>query len=283
VGRPNVGKSSLLNALVGTKVAIVTPRPQTTRTRVTGIWTEEDAQVVFVDTPGIHAARSLLNRRMVDVARRTVHQVDVVVLVIDATAGVTAEDRELSALAEPGVPRVVVLNKRDRVPPSALLPAMASLGALLPGCEVIPASALTGENVPLVRRATIAVLPEGPLLHSGHVRTTEAEHFLIQELVREQVFLQTKEEVPYGTAVAVDSVEHRRDRDVVVVRATILVDRAGHKGIVIGTGGQRLREIGERARRGIEARCGKHVFLELFVRVEPGWARDPKRLEGLGL
>jgi GTP-binding protein Era len=284
VGRPNVGKSTLLNALVGAKVAIVTPKPQTTRNRIVGIRTLPDAQVVFLDTPGIHEPRSLLNRRMVDVARQTLGEADVVLLVVDATSGVTPADRELAAtLAGLASTTIVALSKRDRVGPPALLPLMATLGTLLPGREIVPVSGRTGENVSALLDVVVRALPESPRLHPEDEYTAETERFLVQELIREQLFLQTEEEIPYGTAVAVEEFTEKPDRNVLVVAATILVDRPGHKGIVIGKGGERLREIGRRARLELEALFGVKVFLELFVRVEPGWARNPRRLKELGL
>jgi len=284
VGRPNVGKSTLLNALVGAKVAIVTPKPQTTRNRIVGIRTLPDAQLVFLDTPGIHEARSLLNRRMVEVARQTLGEADALVLVLDATAGFTPADRELAAgIAALRRPAIVVLNKLDRVAPPVLLPMMEESGRLLSGSEVIPASAVRGDGVDLVLAAATAALPEGPRLYPEDDFTGETERFLVGELVREQLFLQTDEEVPYGTAVLIEEFAEKPERNVLVVRATILVDRPTHKGIVIGAGGQRLRDIGQRARLELEALFGVKVFLELFVRVEPGWAKNARRLKELGL
>ena len=282
VGRPNVGKSTLLNALVGAKVAIVTPKPQTTRNRILGIRTLPEAQVVFLDTPGIHEARSLLNRRMVEVARQALGDADVVVLVVEATAGVTPADRELArGLAALARPTVVVLSKLDLVRPPVLLPAMEAIGQLLPGREIIPVGARTGENVRIVLDAVVKALPEGPRLYPEDEYTAESERFLAQELIREQLFCQTEEEIPYGTAVQVE--EFSAKADLLVVRATILVDRPNHKGIVIGARGTRLGEIGRRARLELEAALGTRVFLELFVRAEPGWAKDARRLKELGL
>ena len=284
VGRPNVGKSTLLNALVGAKVAIVTPKPQTTRNRIIGIRTLADAQVIFLDTPGIHEARSLINRRMVETARKTFVEASVLLFLVDAAAGVAAGDRALAATLAPlPAPTIVVLNKVDRVARPELLPLMATLGQLLPGREIIPASALTGENVDTVLGRVVGALPEGERHYEAEEYTTATERFLVQELVREQLFRQTEEEVPYGAAVLVEEFTERPEQDVLFVRATILVDRPSHKPIVIGTGGQRLREIGRRARLEVEALCGKRVFLELFVKVEPGWAKNPRRLGELGL
>jgi GTPase len=284
VGRPNVGKSTLLNALVGTKVAIVTPKPQTTRTRVVGIRATPAGQAVFVDTPGIHAARSTLNRRMVETARRTLEDVEAVLWVLDAGAGITAGDRELAGeLAASGLPVVVVLNKMDRLPRAQLLPLMAELATLLPGRELVPASARRGENVTTVLDVVLGVLPEGPPLHPEDEFTTEPARALAQELVREQIFLSTRDEVPYGSATLIERFEERPEQGLTVIGVTILVTRPSHKAIVIGTGGERLREIGTLARQGLERLLGPRVFLELFVRVEPGWSDNPRRLAELGL
>jgi GTPase len=284
VGRPNVGKSTLLNALVGAKLAAVSPKPQTTRNRIAGIRTLPEAQVVFLDTPGIHAARSALNRRMVEVAKRTLGEAEVVLLVLDASAGITAPDRELATtVAAMKVPVVVVLNKIDRLPRTALLPLLAEIGQLLPGREVVPASARKGDSLPIVLEVVAKQLPEGPRLFDEDEYTTETERFLAQEIVREQVFLATKEEVPYATAVVVESFEQKPERNVVVIAATILVERPNHRAILLGAGGQQLKEIGQRARRELETLLGTRVFLELFVRVEPGWARNARRLDELGI
>ncbi len=284
VGRPNVGKSTLLNALVGVKLAIVTPKPQTTRNRILGIRTLPEAQVVFLDTPGIHDARSLLNRRMVDVARQTLAEADVALLVVDAAAGVTPSDRELAlGLAALRPTTITVLAKRDRVAPPALLPLMTTLGEILPGRDTVPVSARSGENVQHLLDVVVRSLPEGPRLYPDDEYTTESQRFLAKETIREQLFLQTEQEIPYGTAVEVESFTEKPEKNLVVVHAAILLARESHKRIVIGTGGQRLREIGRRARLELEGQLGVKVFLELFVRVEPGWAENPHRLKELGL
>jgi GTP-binding protein Era len=284
VGRPNVGKSTLLNALVGAKVAIVTPKPQTTRTRIAGIRTLPDAQVVFLDTPGIHAARSALNRRMVETARRALGEADVAALVLDAAAGVTPADRELAAdVVAGGKPALAVLNKIDLVAKPALLPHMEALGGLLPGGDVVPVSALSGEGVDALLAAVVGLLPAGPRLFPEEDLTTESERFLVQEAIREQLLLALREEVPYGAAVVVEAFREEPERNLLLIQATIVVERPGHKAIVIGAGGRQLREIGRRARQAIEAFFGRRVYLELFVRVEPGWSRNPRRLAELGL
>jgi GTP-binding protein Era len=284
VGRPNVGKSTLLNALVGAKVAIVTPKPQTTRTRIAGIRTLPGAQAVFLDTPGIHAARSVLNRRMVEVARRALAEADVAALVLDAAAGVTPADRELAAdIVASDKPALAVLNKIDLVAKPMLLPQMEALGTLLPGREVLPVSARNGAGVEELLAAVARLLPPGPRLFPEEDFTTESERFLVQEAIREQLLLALREEVPYGSAVVVENFREDAERNLLAIQATILVERPGHKAIVIGAGGRQLREIGRRAREAIEAAFGRRVYLELFVRVEPGWSRNPRRLAELGL
>jgi GTP-binding protein Era len=284
VGRPNVGKSTLLNALVGAKVAAVSPKPQTTRNRIVGVRNVPGAQLVFFDTPGIHDARSLINRRMVEVARGTLGEADVIVLVLDASAGMAAPDEELAAtVAGLGRTTIVALNKLDRIRPSALLPMMEALGRLLPGRDLLPISALRGDGVDTLLERMVAALPENPPFYPEDQFTAESERFLVQEMVREQLFQQMDQEVPYGTAVVVEEFTEKPERNVLVVKATILVDRPSHKGIVIGAGGQRLKEIGRKARLVIEQLFGVKVFLELFVRVEPGWAENSRRLRELGL
>jgi GTPase len=284
VGRPNVGKSTLLNALVGAKVAAVSKKPQTTRNRIVGVRNVPGAQLVFFDTPGIHNPRSLINRRMVEVAREALGEADVIVLVVDASVGLTAPDGELAAtVAALDHTTVVALNKLDRVRPSKMLPIMDALNRLLPGRDFIPISALRGDGVDTVLEKLVAALPENPPFYPEDQYTAESERFLVQEMVREQLFQQMDEEVPYGTAVVVEEFTEKPEKNVLVVQATILVDRPNHKGIIIGTGGQRLKEIGRKARLEIEKLFGVKVFLELFVRVEPGWAEDSRRLKDLGL
>ncbi|MCW5891794.1 MAG: GTPase Era [bacterium] len=283
-GRPNVGKSTLLNALVGTKVAIVTPKPQTTRNRVAGIRTLPQAQAVFLDTPGLHAARSPINKRMVEVARQTLAEADAILFVVDATVGLGPGDRELATeLAAGPRPVIVVANKIDRVAKPKLLPLMASLAAVLPGRDIVPLSARSGDGVARLLEIAVPLLPEGPALYPDDEFTPETQRFLVQELVREQVFLAMHEEIPYGTAVVVEHWEEKPEKELVVIDATILVERDTHKGMIVGGGGSRLKDIGTRARHEIEALLDRRVFLELFVRVEPNWSRSGQRLSELGL
>ena len=284
VGRPNVGKSTLLNALVGTKVSITTPKPQTTRNRIAGIRTLPGAQLIFLDTPGLHAARSPLNRRLVQTARETLADADAVLVVVDATAGLLPGDASLldEVTARPaGV--LLVLNKIDRIAKPKLLPLLASIGERWPDLAVVPVSALRGTQTEAVLDELVRLLPAGEARFDADEYTTATVRFLAQELVREQVFLATEQEIPYGSAVVIERWEEDGDRDLVVVHATVLVERPNHKAIVIGKSGERLKSIGQAARLGIEALVGKRVYLELYVRAEPGWMRRADRVAELDL
>jgi len=284
VGRPNVGKSTLLNRIVGDKVAIVSPRPQTTRNRLTGIKTTGDTQLILVDTPGIHKARGLMTGRMVATALRSLRETDVVLLVVDASRGLRPEDEDVAALsAQAGTEIVVALNKMDRVKKEALLPLIQRVADLLPGREIVPVSALTGENVADLLDTIVSRLPAGPALFPADEVTEQTERFLAQEMIREKLLLHTREEVPYNTAVLVESFEEKPDRGLIVIRATIYVERPSQKPIVIGEGGARIKEIGRSARLEMEAFFGTKVYVELFVKVRRGWSKDARVLAELGI
>jgi GTP-binding protein Era len=283
VGRPNVGKSTLLNALVGAKLTIVTPKPQTTRNRIVGICNLPDAQVAFLDTPGIHAPRSPLTRRMVDVARQARAEADTVVIVVDASAGVRGGDQQILGESAAARSVVVAVNKVDRVQKPRLLPLLADLARLLPGRALVPVSALRGTQVDALLTEIVSTLPAGPPHYPADAYTTASERFLVQEIVREQVFLAMRDEVPYGTAVVVERFEVHEDRGLTEIHAVILVERDGHRGMVIGAQGATLTEIGRQTRLAIEALLGARVHLALFVRVEPDWARRRDRLAELEL
>ena len=284
VGRPNAGKSTLLNAILGRKIAAVTPKPQTTRRRLLGIKTLERAQILFVDTPGIHQARDLLNQRMVERALQSLSESDAVLWVVDAHRGVDAGEREIAAvLPAPPKPVIVALNKIDAQSKAALLPLMAALAALVPQREIVPISALSGENVDTLLAAVVATLPEGPRYYPTDELTDATERDIVAEIVREKVMLETREEIPYAVAVTVDTFEEKPAKRLVVIQATIHVARESHKPILIGHRGQRIKSIGQAARADCEKLLGTHVFLELFVRVQDDWTRKPARLREFGL
>lgn len=284
VGRPNAGKSTLLNHVLGQKIAIVSDKPQTTRHRILGIKTTPAAQLVLVDTPGIHEAKDLLNKRMVAVAQNALLDADVVLFLVDASRGDAALDPQIVKLIVDSKRRCcVALNKIDAVAKPALLPLMARIGELLPGREVVPVSALTGENVEQLLQVVADLLPEGPCLYGEDELTDQTQRTLAQEIVREKVFEETHHEVPYSTTVTIDAFEEKPERNLVVIKATIHVSRATQKPIVIGKGGSKLKSIGQKARREIEEVVGGKVFLELFVRVQEDWVSDPRRLKEFGL
>ncbi len=284
VGRPNVGKSTLMNQVLGRKLAIVTPKPQTTRNRILGIDTRPGAQILFVDTPGLHEPHNLLGQRMVKAARQSLAEADVVLLVIDAIAGVTPEDEKLTAeLASRPQPVVVALNKIDRVPKGRLLELAATLDRLLPGRHVVPVSALLGENVPELIRTLIGQLPESPPLFPPDMETDLPERFFAAEIVREQLLLATHQEVPYQSAVRIDAFTEREGKNLVVIEATILVARPSQRAIVIGEKGARIRHIGQNARRELERFLGTRVYLDLHLKVDEKWFAKPHTLSELGL
>ena len=287
VGRPNAGKSTLTNALVGEKVAITSSRPQTTRRAIRGILTRPDGQLVLVDTPGLHRPRTLLGERLNAVVRETWAEVDVVALCLPADEDVGPGDRfiarELAALDD--IPVLAVVTKVDLVPPervAAQLLAGQRLGEQvgLEFAEIVPVSAVTGFQVDLLADLLIARLPEGPLLYPDAEPTDEPTETRLAELIREAALEGVRDELPHSLAVSID--ELRSERDLTVVHATVHVERDSQKPIVLGSGGARLRDVGIRARREIEALLGSRVYLDLHVNVLKDWQRDPRQLRRLG-
>ncbi len=283
-GRSNVGKSTLLNRLVGRKVAIVTPRPQTTRRRILGIRNDPDAQILLIDTPGIHEGRRALNRRMAATARRALAEGEIVVGVIEAGDRLDPADRavlaELRALKHPAI---VAINKIDLVARACLLPLADECSREFPEAEIIPLSALTGENADELVRTIKRMLPAGPPLMPSDEFTDQTERMLAEETVREQVFLKMREEIPFSTAVVVESFSEVAERDLKRISALIVVERDSHKGMLIGARGAMLKEIGTGARLELERMLGARVYLELHVTVEPNWTKDPRKVAELGL
>ena len=285
VGRPNVGKSTLLNTLVGAKVAIVTPKPQTTRNRLIGIKPLPQAQLIFVDTPGIHRhPGSLLNQRMVEAALYVLQETDVVLFLVDAQRGVIPADEEIGQrLSGARVPVVVVVNKIDLISRTALLPLLERLATLLPERDLVPVSALTGENTAELLNTIIAALPVSPALYPSDELTDQSERVLAQEVVREQLFLHTQQEIPYATAVVVEEFNEKPEKQLLLIRAVIYVERSSQRAIIIGDRGSRLKQIGQAARLQLEAFFGCKVFLELFIKVAKGWTNNLAMLKELGL
>jgi len=284
IGRPNVGKSTLLNQLLGEKVAIVTPKPQTTRNQIRGIRTAPGSQVIFLDTPGIHRARSLINQRMVEVAKSTLRVVDLTLWLVDATKGLVGEDEDIARLLEEsGKAALVLLNKIDLVSKSKLLPLMDRISSLFPGREIVPISALKGENLPLLVDLIVKSLPEGPRYYPEDEVTDQTERFIAAEMIREKIFLLMREEIPYGVAVVIEEFSEKPEKDLVVIKAAIHSERESHKPILIGKKGAMLKEIGTQARKELEGLLGCKVYLELFVKVDRGWTQDPNAIKEFGL
>jgi len=275
-GRPNSGKSTLLNALVGEKLAIVSEKPQTTRTTIQGVLTTPDAQVVFLDTPGIHKSDTLLNRRMMDAVRGALEERDIVLFVVDAAAPFTGEDaRAVDAVHKITAPIFLVLNKIDRITDKRLLlPRIEQYKAVREFADYIPVSALTAENLGELKRAIVAALPAGPEYFPRDYVTDQPARFLAAELIREQILAATRQEVPHAVAVVIDEWEEKKR--LIRISATILVERAGQKAILIGSKGAMLKSTGTKAREEIERVLGSRVFLQLYVKVSPGWRENPQ-------
>lgn len=282
VGKPNVGKSTLTNKLVGRKISITSRRPQTTRHRILGIRTEADTQVILVDTPGLHqSGNRLINRRINRTARGSLAGVDIVVLMLNAAGWRDEDALPLELAVDRKVPVLLVINKVDRLKDkSKLLPIIDETRKRFEFDEIIPISALSGYNVNRLYDAVRARLPVAPQCFPGDQVTDKGVRFMVSELVREQLFRQLGEELPYVTAVKIENYAERDDR--IRVQANIWVEKDSHKGIVIGKNGQRLQSIGTNARRQIEHFVDKKVFLEVRVKVRKGWRDDSVALEGLG-
>ena len=284
IGRPNVGKSTLLNKILGEKVAIVSPKPQTTRNRITGIRTTAASQIIFIDTPGIHQGHSLMNRRMMDTALHTLDEVDGVLWLLDAHEKLKQEEERIAeTLRGVDTPVLILLNKIDLVSKGKLLPLMERCAEVLPGKEIVPVSALKGDGLEITLNIVEQWLPKGPRYFTEGEYTDQSERFLASEIVREKVFLLTREEIPYGVAVTIDEFTEKEEKNLIVVAATIHTDRDSHKGILIGKRGAMLKEIGRQAREELEALLGCRIFLELFVRVDANWTRNPNLLTEMGL
>jgi GTP-binding protein Era len=284
VGRPNVGKSTLLNALLGRKLAIVSDKPQTTRSAVRGVLHRPEGQAVLVDTPGLHKPRTLLGQRLNDLVRGTLSEVDLVLQLVDAAAGVGAGDRFLAAeLARVDTPKLCVVNKIDAASRAKTAAALQAAAALADFAEIVPVSARSGEQLDLLVELVLRHLPEGrPLYPEGHT-SDEPEQHLVAELIREKALAVVREELPHSVAVLVEEMGPDPEReDLLVIRAFLFVERASQKPIVLGRGGSVLRDIGTRARAELEALFGTQVYLDLRVKLAKEWQRDPRQLSRLG-
>lgn len=282
LGRPNVGKSTFLNRVVGQKIAIMSDKAQTTRNKIQGIYTEDNAQIVFIDTPGIHKPHSRLGDFMVESALSTLNEVDAVLFMVNATQKRgRGDDFIIERLKNVKKPIYLVINKIDQIHPDKLLQIMDDYRNTLDYAEVFPISALEGNNCPELIESLVNTLPEGPQYYPADQITDHPERFIAGELIREKVLELTREEVPHSVAVVVDRI-HREDDEKVLVQATIVVERNSQKGIIIGKGGKMLKQIGVKARKDIELMLGDKVYLELWVKVQPNWKDRQVDLQALG-
>lgn len=283
VGRPNVGKSTLLNKILGQKIAITANKPQTTRNRILGIYTTESAQVLFLDTPGIHKATDKLNKFMVDQALAACRGVDAVLFLVEAKDRVGGgDDYILDILAKGDVPVILVINKIDVVAKDKLLPLIKAYSERFDFKEIVPVSAFNGEGVERLVSLVSAALPAGPLYYPEDMVTDLPERFIVAEMIREQILRRTHQEVPYGVAVLVESFEERPGKDLVAIQAVIHVGRDAHKRILVGKGGAMIRTLGESSRHEIERFLGTRVFLELFIKVKKNWMDSDHMLREFG-
>jgi len=284
VGRPNAGKSTLTNALVGSKIVITSDKPQTTRHAVRGIVNRDDAQLILVDTPGLHRPRTLLGERLNDVVRNTLADVDVVGFCVPADQKVGPGDRFIAAeLSGLRATLVAIITKTDTASKTQIAEQLLAVSQLADFADIVPVSAVSGEQVDLLADLLIEHLPEGPKLYPDDVTTDNDQDTRIAELIRESALTGVRDELPHSIAVTVEETRPRDGRpDILEIFATIHLERSSQKGIIIGHNGQRLKQIGTTARAGIEALLGTRVHLDLHVAVESDWQRDPKKLDRLG-
>ena len=283
IGRPNVGKSTFLNRVIGQKIAIMSNKPQTTRNKVQGVLTQEDAQMIFIDTPGIHKPKHKLGDFMMKVAQNTLKEVDLVLFMVNAEEGFgRGEEFIIEKFRTINTPVFLVINKIDKIHPDELLSIIESYKEKFSFKEIVPISALEGNNVERLLEQIKGFLPEGPQYYPADQVTDHPERFIISELIREKALHLTREEIPHSLAVVIDKIERQEGRDIIHVMATIIVERDSQKGIIIGKKGSMLKEIGKRARVDIENLLGSKVFLELWVKVQKDWRNKMSQLREYG-
>lgn len=288
VGPPNAGKSTLMNHFLGQKISIVTPKPQTTRNRIVGIANEEEYQIVFLDTPGLHQSREPLNIDMVKIAMDSLVDVDLVLFLVDVSLPLPSKLKEarqaelVSYFKQIKGPAIMVLNKVDLIDRKLLLPMIEGYTGLFPFKAIIPVSALRNDGLDGLKKEILELLPMGPRLFPEDIPTDASERFLCAEIIREKVFLLTGQEIPYSTAVLIESFKEDETKHLVTIHAAIVVDRDSQKGMVIGKGGQKLKSIGTAARKDMESLIGEKVLLKLWVKVHRNWAQDKHFLKELG-
>ena len=283
VGAPNVGKSTLLNILLGQKISIVSPKPQTTRNRVMGILNGPDYQIVMLDTPGLHQAGKTLNLEMVKIAVGTISEVDLILFLVDASRSRPGKSsNELKYLEEAANPAILVLNKIDLLRQEEILPIIGLYQKVYPFAAIVPVSALLNSGIDILLQEMLRFLPLGPRLYPEDIPTDATERFIVGEIIREKIFLLTGQEIPYATAVLVESFKEDREKSLIIIHATIVVEKSSQKGIVIGRKGLRLQQIGMSSRQDIEILLGQRVLLKLWVKVHKNWTSDKRFIRDLG-
>lgn len=283
IGRPNVGKSTFLNRVIGQKIAIMSDKPQTTRNKVQGVLTTDDSQLIFIDTPGIHKPKHKLGDFMMKVAQNTLKEVDIVLFMVNAEEGYgRGEEFIIEKFSNVKTPIFLVINKIDQIHPDDLFKIIESYKEKYQFAEILPISALEGNNVETLLEQVKKYLPEGPQYYPADQVTDHPEHFIVSELIREKALHLTREEIPHSLAVVIDRMIKMDDKDVIHVMATVIVERDSQKGIIIGKQGSMLKEIGKRARIDIENLLGSKVFLELWVKVQKDWRNKMTQLRDFG-
>ena len=283
IGRPNVGKSTLLNMIIGEEIAIATHKPQTTRNRIMGIKNREDGQLIFLDTPGIHKPVSLLNRHMVDAALNAFGDSELLLMVVEANAGRRDDDQlVLHSLRDVKIPVILVVNKIDLVEKTTLLPLFDRFSTLFPFAAIIPLSALSGAGINILLDEVWKLLPEGPQYFPEDMMTDRSERFIAAEIIREKAILFTRQEIPYAMAVVVDSFKEIKRSNLLRIQVSLMVEKDSQKGILIGRKGTMLKRIGTEARLSLEKFFASRVYLELFVKVRKDWTNDDRALKELG-
>ena len=284
IGRPNAGKSTLFNAIVGDKISIITDKPQTTRNKITGVKNYPDAQLIFLDTPGMHKPKTPLNRAMVQTTRETISGVDILLMLVEANTDVHPHDLFLiESLGQTQVPVILVINKIDLIEKKYLLPLIDKFNTLYNYREIFPISALQNYGIEDLLNAVKALLPEGPKYYPDDIQTDATERFIAAEFIREKITLFTKQEVPYSTAVQIDLFKDDEAKNLIRISATINVEKESQKAIMIGKKGAMLKKIGTESRLEMEKLFGARVFLELFVKVRKEWTTSDKMLEEFGI
>lgn len=282
VGRPNVGKSTLMNHVIGQKIAIMSDKPQTTRNKIHGVYTTDSSQIVFLDTPGIHKRKSKLGDYMNQTALNTLNEVEAILFLVDVSAGLGGGDRYvIEQLKKVNTPVILVMNKIDQVHTDQLPAMIQAYNELHEFAEIVPISALTGNNVDRLLHVISAYLPEGPQYYPNDQITDHPEQFVVAELIREKILQNTREEIPHSIAVAIEDMKVQ-DNGVVYIAAVIYVERDSQKGIIIGKKGALLKEVGKLARADIEALLGSKTFMELWVKVKKDWRNQDRVLRDLG-